>query len=374
MRFLTEEFLHHLLNLRHARLTADQHDFVNLVSLHTGIGHRLAAGLERSLENVVDQLLQFGASQLADQVLWSVRIRGNEGQVDLCLHCRRELDLGCFGGLFQTLQSHFVALRPQVQALFLLELIDQPVDDPLVDVVAAQVGIAVGGLDLDNAFTNLEDRDIEGATAEVVDRDGLVLLLVEAVGERCRRGLVDDALHVQTGDAAGVLGRLALRVIEVRGHGDDGLGHRRAEIALRRLFQLLQDHRRDLRRGVLLTLRHNDDMVALRLDGIGNHLHLVRDFVGAAAHEALDRVDGVLGVRHRLPLCRLPHQPLAGLGKGHNGRSGTVTLAVGDDLGLAAFHNGHHGIGGAQIDANNLCHSSPDLVARAVLRSLFALE
>ena len=44
--------------------------------------------------------------------------------------------------------------------------------------------VAVGRLDLDDAFADLEDRDVEGAAAEVVDGDRLVLLLVEAVGER----------------------------------------------------------------------------------------------------------------------------------------------------------------------------------------------
>ena len=106
-------------------------------------------------------------------------------------------------------------------------------------------------------------------------------------------------------------------------------------------------------------------MIALRLDGVGDHLHLVCDFIGATAHEALDRINSVLRVGHRLPLCRLANQPLAGLGEGHNGRRSALTLAVGDDLGLAAFHNGDHGIGGAQIDADNLCHNSPDLIALA---------
>ena len=63
-----------------------------------------------------------------------------------------------------------------------------------------------------------EDRDVEGAAAEVVDRDQLVLVLaVEAVGQRRRGRLVDDALDVEAGDLAGVLGGLALGVIEVRG-------------------------------------------------------------------------------------------------------------------------------------------------------------
>jgi hypothetical protein len=71
-------------------------------------------------------------------------------------------------------------------------------------------GVAVGRLHLEHAVADLEDRDVERAAAEVVDGDRLVLLLVEAVGERRRGRLVDDALDVEAGDLAGVLGRLAL--------------------------------------------------------------------------------------------------------------------------------------------------------------------
>jgi hypothetical protein len=53
---------------------------------------------------------------------------------------------------------------------------------------------------LEDAVADLEDRDVEGAAAEVVHGDGLVLLLVEAVGQRRGGGLVDDAQHVEAGD------------------------------------------------------------------------------------------------------------------------------------------------------------------------------
>ena len=43
---------------------------------------RLLAGLDRSLNQVVDQLFKFRAGQFRDQVFRSVGICGDEGQID----------------------------------------------------------------------------------------------------------------------------------------------------------------------------------------------------------------------------------------------------------------------------------------------------
>src|SRR5579863_6613248 len=104
-------------------------------------------------------------------MLGSAGIGGDKGQVDFSLHGSGELDLGAFGRVAQTLQRHFVALGPQVQAFVLLELVNQPVHDALINVVAAQVGISIGGLDLDDAFAHFQNGNVEGAAAKIVDRD-----------------------------------------------------------------------------------------------------------------------------------------------------------------------------------------------------------
>ena len=91
--------------------------------------------------------------------------------------------------------------------------------------------VAVGGEDLEHAVGQIEQGHVEGAAAEIEDEDLLLLvLLVQTIGERGGRGLVDDALDVEAGDAAGVLGCLALGVVKVRGDGDDSVGDGLAQV------------------------------------------------------------------------------------------------------------------------------------------------
>ena len=135
------------------------------------------------------------------------------------------------------------------------ELVHEPVDDPLVPVVATEVVVTAGGLDLDDALADLEQGHVERATAEVEDQDRLLLLaLVQSVGEGSGGRLVDDAEHVEPRDLSGLLGGLALRVVEVRRDGDDGVGDRLAQVGLGVPLELLQNARADLLRGVVLAV------------------------------------------------------------------------------------------------------------------------
>ena len=121
-------------------------------------------------------------------------------------------------------------------------------DQQVVDVVAAEVRVAVGGDDFEDAVVQLENRNVEGAAAEVVDRDDAVLLLVEAVGERCGGRLVDQAQDFESGDAAGVFRGLTLRVVEICGDGDDRLRDRLSEKAFGVALELAKNQRGNFRR------------------------------------------------------------------------------------------------------------------------------
>jgi hypothetical protein len=71
---------------------------------------------------------------------------------------------------------------------------------------------------------HLEDGDIEGSAAEIVDGNDLSFaVLVESVRERRSRWFVDYPENVKTSDLPSILGRLPLRVVEVGRDGDDSM-------------------------------------------------------------------------------------------------------------------------------------------------------
>ena len=81
------------------------------------------------------------------------------------------------------------------------------------------------------------------------DREALVVLVLHAVCERRRGRLVEDRAHREPGDRAGVLGRLALDVVEVRRHGDrPPRSTVLAEVVLGDALHLREHVRRDLLR------------------------------------------------------------------------------------------------------------------------------
>ena len=57
-------------------------------------------------------------------------------------------------------------------------------------------------------------------------------------------------------------------------------------------------------------------------------------------------------------LAAWPTSALAAFGEGDDGGRGARAFGVFEDHGFAAFHDGHTGVGGAEIDAENFCHVS----------------
>jgi hypothetical protein len=83
------------------------------------------------------------------------------------------------------------------------------------------VRVACRRLHAEDAVGDLQDRDIERATAQVVHGHALAVFFFEAVRKRRCSRLVDDAANVEAGDLARGNRRGTLGVIEVRGDRHD---------------------------------------------------------------------------------------------------------------------------------------------------------
>ena len=360
-RLLAEEFTHLLLHLGHTGLATDQQHVIDLTDAQPGILERYPARRNGLLDQILDQRFQLGAGQLQIQVLRSAGIGSDVRQIDFTLLAGGQLDLGLFRRFLEPLQCQRIA--GQVDAALLLELLDQVVDDALVEVLTAQEGVTIGREHLELLLAidlgDLDDRDVKGAAAQVINRDLAVLGagLVHAKGQRCRSRLVDDALDFQTGDAPGILGGLTLAVVEIGRHGDHRFGDRMAEIILGGLLHLHQHARRNFRRRHFLVARLHPGIAVVVLDDlIGDEIDVLLHFrlVETAPNQTLDREQGVLRIGNRLALGWLADGNLAILHEGDNRRCGAVAFAVLNHPGLATLHDRYAGIGGAQVDTDNL--------------------
>ena len=292
-------------------------------------------------------------------MLGAVGVGGDKGQVDFRFQSAGQLDLGPFRRIPQALQSH--AVVAQVNAGFLTKLANQPIQNFLVEVVAAQVGVAVGGFDLKDAVAQLQDGDVKGAAAQVKDGDrGLLLLFVQPVVEGGCGRFVDNPQHIQAGDGPGVFSGLALGVVKVSRHGDDRLADFFAQFGLGVLADFLEDERGNLRGGVGLA-GHFDMGVAIGgLDDlVGQFAQGPLHFAIAvfAAHQPLDRKDGVFRVGHRLPLGDLAHIALIAAGVDRHDRGGNARpFGVFHHQRLAGVDHRRHRVGGTQVYAQDFCH------------------
>jgi hypothetical protein len=147
-----------------------------------------------------------------------------------------------------------------------------------VEILTTKVGVTVGRLDLEDTVLDLQDRDIESTTTKIVDGDHAVSLLLQTIGKSGSSGLVDDTENVETSDLTGVLGALALGIVEVSGNSDDGVLDGLGQVGLGGLLHLLEDESTNLRgRVVLASGRDPGVAVGVLDDLVGNLLDVTLD-------------------------------------------------------------------------------------------------
>ena len=94
------------------------------------------------------------------KVFRAISVSRQKRQVNINFLSRRQLNLGLFGLVAQTLHGGFVV--GDVQAVFFLELVHKVIDQHAVEIGAAQVRITVGGLYFEHAVAQLQDGNVKG--------------------------------------------------------------------------------------------------------------------------------------------------------------------------------------------------------------------
>ena len=333
-RLLAEQFLDLTLHGRHPGAAADQQDFAQLAGRDTGVTQGVLDRLDRPCQQVSGHHLELGPGDGQVEVVGAVLADGDKGQVQLSGRRAGQFFLGFFGFLFQA--AHCGRVTGEVDAVGFFELRHSVLDDALVEVVAAEVGVAAGRQNGEGAVLDLNDGDIEGSAAEIVDEDFLGGFVIQTVGDSGGSRLVDDAQDIQTGNASCVLRGLALAVVKVGRNRDDGFGDRFAQIALGIVTDLRQDHRADLLRRQVAAVNVNAV--------IGTHV-------------PFDAGDGAAGVGRDLAFCRAADQTLTVFRKGDDTGGRALALRVGDDDRLSALDHRNAGVGGAKVDSDYFAHT-----------------
>ena len=210
---------------------------------------------------------------------------------------------------------------PQVDALCLFEFVRKVIDQHLIKVVSAEMRITVCAEYLDDVISDIEYRNVECSAAEVKDSDFFFFFLFESVGKCRRRRLVYNSLDLQAGDLAGIFRGLSLGIIKVGWNGDNSLFDLFAEIVFGGLFQILQYHRRNLRRSIFFAAGIYLYQFAR---GTGNpvrhDLFFGADFTVPPAHKPFNGKDSIYRIRYLLMASDLADKPFALIGKADNRR------------------------------------------------------
>ena len=338
----------------HTRHSADEEDLVDIFSFEVTRFHDGFAYTERFIDETFDQAVERVACHLYVEVDGLSLVLEEVGDLDLNAFFGGKIALGFFAGIANAL--HLDGITAQIDFCFAVKIADYVIDQDIIEVHAAEEGIAACGDDFEDIVIDFEDGRIEGTPAEIVDEEALFETPPKAVGEGGCGGFIDDTLDTQARHESSLSYGLSLVVVVVGRDADDSAVNRLSEVILCDLANLREDKRGDLLEGEDLiidvdggfSVRIFDDIVE---EAVFDDLNDPRAVL--ATDQAFAAVDGVSWVEHHLRLCGMSDHDLVIRREGDHGRDGIVAKARGDDAGALIFNDGAAAIGGAEVDANN---------------------
>jgi hypothetical protein len=228
---------------------------------------------------------------------------------------------------------------------------DDPGVNRLVEVVTAERRVAIDSEHFEHPARQAQNRDVEGAAAEIVDGVDPFARVFEPVGDRGRGRLVEQPQDIEPREPRGILGRLALRIVEIGRHGDHRAHEFAAECLLGALSQDFENLRGNLHRAAHARDGLDFDHAAAVNQPVGAALGIgeVRE---AASHPALHGSNGVQRV-DELSAARLePDLHVAAAQIAHHRWQQFHAILVAQNLRRAVANGRHKRIGRAEVDAD----------------------
>jgi hypothetical protein len=230
-----EEVAQELLDTGNTGGTTDKDNLVNLVLRHARVLEDLLDGVEGTVEGLGVKVLETGTGDGGVEVLTvEERVNLNGG-----LSSVGKGTLGTLASSAETTEG--TGITGEILAGLALELLLEVLKEVGVEVLTTKVSVTSGGLDSEDTTLDVQQGNIEGTTTEIVDENVALLLGLsgtETVGDSGSGRLVDDTENVKTSNGTGILGSLTLVVVEVSGHGDNGLLNLLAELDLSNFLHL----------------------------------------------------------------------------------------------------------------------------------------
>ena len=336
-------------NAGNPRRAPDQNHFADLFDFDACILNRLPTGRDGPLNDRTNQLLKLIAGDLS-----LIALARRQGDVECGRTFRGQRDFCVDHRLANRLDGFPVASH--VQAEIAGNVLERNRDQQIVNVVAAQVRVAVGGNHFKDAIVQFQNGDIECAAAEVVHSDDAVFLLVQTVGERGRRRLIHQSQHFQAGNSSCIFGCLTLRIVEIRRHRDDRLfyGDTRTKKALCVLLQLTKNVGGHFRRSQFartqLDAKHFAGSKILRQPK-REKLQLLLNILHAATHQPFHGVDSTIRSLQQIRARSIADDESAVRGERNHRGHQVRTVFAGNDHWLVTLHKSDQRVGRAQIDA-----------------------
>ena len=221
----------------------------------------------------------------------------------------------------------------------------------VVVVISPQRGVAAGGYDFKHALCQPQDGDVKRAAAQVKNGICTLAAIVKPICDGSGGGLIDQAQHVEARQLRRIFGRLALGIVEISRHRDD--------CAIQVIAQ-----------GIFCAIPQGSQYLGTHLNGGFFALHslqaqhagvihkpirqLVRSshILETAAHEALDRSQGIFGIKRQRGFRLEANLPTITRQIPDHRWENHPALLVGQAFGNAMAHRSDQGVRGTQVDTH----------------------